>query len=461
LLKIVKYNITNRELIYFNLNHLIIFSMVLLVFSFLGNTSNSSDMLISAILVLITCQLFLFFSDFYDKKEYVKSSINFISTGVALMISLFVLKTVHIFLVKNFNIKIDHLLIAMSASLLAVILSRYLLDIIIEKTNLVKKIVIVGAKEEGLKLAEKIFENRKKGFKIVGFVDDDPELLGRTVSGQKVIGIMSDLEKISKEKNVDYIIVTTNKRGKNTFCSQTLLNLKLKGYKILEYQKFYEILLGKIDTTNLRPSWFIFSDGFKISFFKQTMKRVASIILSVLGIIITAPIMLITAILIKMDSKGPVFFKQARVGKNGKIFILIKFRTMGIDAEKESGPVWAQDADPRITRIGRILRNFRIDELPQLFNVLKGEMSIVGPRPERPFFVEKLKKQINYYGQRLTVEPGITGWAAIKYGYGSSVEDTIQKLKYDLFYIKNFSVLFDFFIILLTMKVVIFGRGAK
>jgi exopolysaccharide biosynthesis polyprenyl glycosylphosphotransferase len=229
----------------------------------------------------------------------------------------------------------------------------------------------------------------------------------------------------------------------------------------MEYHGFYELLLGKIDTSHLRPSWFIFSDGFKISQFKKVIKRIISIILSVLGIIITSPIMLITALLIKLDSKGPVFFKQARVGKNGRIFTLIKFRTMKQDAEKHSGPVWAQDDDPRITGLGRILRKFRIDELPQMFNVLKGEMNFVGPRPERPFFVEKLKKQINYYGQRLTVEPGITGWAAIKCGYGSSVEDAIEKLEYDLFYIKNFSIFFDFFVILLTLKVVIFGKGAK
>jgi exopolysaccharide biosynthesis polyprenyl glycosylphosphotransferase len=179
------------------------------------------------------------------------------------------------------------------------------------------------------------------------------------------------------------------------------------------------------------------------------------------GLLITAPVILITAIAIKLDSRGPVFFKQERIGENGRIFKVYKFRSMRTDAELNSGPVWAQEDDPRITRVGRIIRNLRIDEIPQMWNVLKGDMSFVGPRPERPHFVNELRKSVPYYDQRHTVKPGITGWAQVLYPYGASEDDALQKLKYDLYYVKHMSVVMDLLIVVKTIKIVLFGRGSR
>ncbi|MBU1627953.1 sugar transferase, partial [bacterium] len=436
MIKLVKYNYTNRDLVNIGINHVLIFFIAIFVLSIISDIPSVDGYLIGGILILLSCQVFLFLSDFYEGADKSKPSRILYSTFIGLLSSVVVLESASSFLKKYEELYFDNLLLAMSTSLLAIYLFRHLIDILLERMKMVKKIIIIGVNESGFELVKKISEKRNKNYKVIGFIDDNPNLQGRTVNSKKVIGSMSDLHRIVKEKKVDYIIVTTNERGSNTFCSDTLLKCKFDGYKVLEYQGFYELLLGKINTKNLRPSWFIFSDGFKISITKRILKRMMSIILSVIGLLVTSPFMLIAALLVKIDSKGPIFFKQTRVGKNGKIFTLIKFRTMREDAEKYSGPVWAQDDDPRITNAGKMLRKFRIDELPQMFNVLKGEMSFVGPRPERPFFVEQLKKQINYYGQRLTVEPGITGWAAIKCGYSSTVEDAIEKLQYDLFYIK-------------------------
>ncbi|MCP4371018.1 MAG: exopolysaccharide biosynthesis polyprenyl glycosylphosphotransferase, partial [Deltaproteobacteria bacterium] len=207
------------------------------------------------------------------------------------------------------------------------------------------------------------------------------------------------------------------------------------------------------------PAWLIFSDGFKKSFTLRFFKRVADLLLSFFMLLLLIPVFFITAVLIKLDSKGTVFFSQERVGENNKQYMVHKFRSMAANAEKISGPVWAKDDDPRITRVGKYIRKLRIDEIPQLLNVLKGEMSFVGPRPERMYFVKKLEEIIPYYSQRFTVKPGITGWAQVRYGYGASVEDAVEKLNYDLFYIKNVSIFMDLIIVLRTVKIVLFGKG--
>jgi len=218
---------------------------------------------------------------------------------------------------------------------------------------------------------------------------------------------------------------------------------------------------GKLAVAALNPSWLIFSGGFQKSHARRLIKRSADLILSLAMLILCLPVFIITAVLIKIDSKGPVFFSQERVGEKGRGYRVHKFRSMVADAEKQSGPVWAQTDDARVTRVGRFIRQWRIDELPQLWNVLKGEMSFVGPRPERKFFVEKLEEILPFYAIRSTVKPGITGWAQVSYGYGASVEDALEKLNYDLFYIKNMSALMDLMIVFKTIKIVLFGKGAR
>jgi sugar transferase (PEP-CTERM system associated) len=240
-----------------------------------------------------------------------------------------------------------------------------------------------------------------------------------------------------------------------------ILGCKLSGIEIVDALSFYEQITGKLLVEKMHPSWFIFSNGSRVTPFTRFTKRVFDLFFATVGLILIAPVIPFIALAVKLDSPGPVFFRQMRVGKGEKNFVLYKFRTMCKDAEKGTGAVWARENDPRVTRIGKFLRTTRLDEVPQLFNVLRGDMSFVGPRPERPEFVSDLKEKIPYYSNRHYVKPGATGWAQVKYPYGASVEDAEEKLCYDLYYIKNFSLVLDFMIILETVKVVVFGRGAR
>jgi len=265
---------------------------------------------------------------------------------------------------------------------------------------------------------------------------------------------------VAEAEGVSSVIVALDqKRGIMPY--HELLNCRLKGISVIDGESFYERITGKLLVEKINPSWLIFSDGFKKSTISRITKRLIGFILSLIMLTTLLPIMLLFAIAIKLDSRGPVLFSQKRVGENGELFTLYKFRSMKANAEDETGPVWAQDNDPRITRVGKIIRKLRIDELPQLWNVLKGDMSFVGPRPERPFFVEKLNHSIPYYKERFTVKPGVTGWAQIKYSYGACEKDALEKLKYDLYYIKNMSFVMDLSVILHTIKIVLLGRGSR
>jgi exopolysaccharide biosynthesis polyprenyl glycosylphosphotransferase len=225
--------------------------------------------------------------------------------------------------------------------------------------------------------------------------------------------------------------------------------------------RFYELVSGRILATQALPSWLIFSDGFHRSKGILLLKRMFDIVLSVIGLVLSIPLILVIIILIKSTSKGPFLLQQIRVGQMNRDFVMYKFRTMYENAEMMSGAVWAQEEDPRVTSVGKVLRRLRLDEIPQFWNVLKGDMSFVGPRPERPMFVNELKKEIPYYGERHSVKPGITGWAQIKYKYGASNEDALRKLEYDLFYIKNMSILFDMYIVSKTIKAIFLGNGVR
>jgi sugar transferase (PEP-CTERM system associated) len=238
-----------------------------------------------------------------------------------------------------------------------------------------------------------------------------------------------------------------------------LLDLKLAGVSFDHLATVYEQYTGKIAVENLRPSWLIFSEGFKKTRLQSAVKRLVDIALAVTGLVLGAPFFVLTALLVKATSPGPVLYRQQRVGQHGREFTIYKFRSMRADAEAASGAVWAQQNDARVTPVGKFLRKSRLDELPQLWNILRGDMSFVGPRPERPEFVRQLTEQIPYYGQRHVVRPGLTGWAQVKYPYGSTVEDALEKLQYELFYIKHMSVGFDVFIVLKTVKTVLLRKG--
>ena len=248
---------------------------------------------------------------------------------------------------------------------------------------------------------------------------------------------------------------------RRSFPAEDLLECRLRGIGVEDWLTFYEKQTGKILVTNLRPSWLIFSDGFVKTQLTRALKRSVDLVLSVIGLALSLPLMALTALAIKIDSRGPVLFRQERVGQNGRIFVLNKFRSMRADAEDTSGPVWAIPGDPRITRVGKWLRRTRLDELPQFLNVLVGDMSFIGPRPERPEFVRLLQRRLPFYPGRHSLRPGITGWAQVRHQYAASIEDSLEKLQYDLYYVKNLSPLLDLLILLSSVQVILFGRGAR
>jgi sugar transferase (PEP-CTERM system associated) len=316
----------------------------------------------------------------------------------------------------------------------------------------------------GTRLADVIasFESQSGAlpFKILGFLDDDPTAHDNLLPGYDLLGKAKELLGITEKLCPDILLVAlTNMRG--AFPVDDILECRFRGVRVEEWPTFYEKLTGKIFVNSLRPSWLIFSDGTVKTRLTETIKRAFDVVLSCMGLILSAPFMGLAAICIKLDSSGPVLFRQERVGKDGQVFVLYKFRSMRADAEGISGPVWASEDDPRVTRVGRVLRKIRFDEVPQMFNVLIGNMSFIGPRPERPIFVNQLKEQIPFYVLRFSVKPGITGWAQVKYQYGSTVEDAMEKLQYDLYYVKNMSVFLDLLILLNSLQVILLSRGAR
>jgi sugar transferase (PEP-CTERM system associated) len=321
-----------------------------------------------------------------------------------------------------------------------------------------ERIVIVGTGAAAVDLAREVTSRRDLGYHVVGFVAEDPALVGQSLFNPSVVGIVSELGQIVSRDRVARVVVALQDRRGHLPVDQ-LLDLRLQGtVAIEEGTSLYERVTGKISVEMLRPSWIIFSGGNRRGRLELGVRRAINIVGSLIAMIASIPIALLTVLAIKLDSKGPVFYTQERVGKNNRPFTIIKFRSMRVDAEQD-GPVWAQSGDERITRVGRIIRKIRVDEIPQFFNILRGDMSFVGPRAERPFFVEQLTREVPFYSQRHLVEPGLTGWAQVNYGYGSTVEDAVQKLQYDLYYIKNETLLLDLWVILKSLKIVFIGRG--
>jgi sugar transferase (PEP-CTERM system associated) len=323
-----------------------------------------------------------------------------------------------------------------------------------------ERILIVGSGNLAVELAREVLDRRDAGYRIVGFVGTDAELLGKSLINPRVIGMTEELDEIVKREHIDRIVVAMGER-RGQLPTNKLLQLSLAGQvDIEEGASFYERITGRVSLNMLRPSWLIFTGRGRQAKIAEVSRIVVHWLVALIGAILSLPIVLVTAVLIKLESKGPVFYKQERVGKNGRTFVLAKFRSMRVDAE-QAGPVWASKKDNRTTRVGRVIRKIRVDEIPQFWNILKGEMSFVGPRPERPHFVAQLAEEIPFYEQRHLIAPGLTGWAQIKYPYGASIEDARQKLQYDLFYIKNQSLIMDAVILFETVKIILFGRGAQ
>jgi sugar transferase (PEP-CTERM system associated) len=345
--------------------------------------------------------------------------------------------------------------------LLGVLLLRLLHLWLAGQDALSRNVLILGTGVSAQQIAIELVGRTPLGYRVIGFLGEHPAEVGRRLVNPSVVGTMAELLDQVERQRVNLIVVALeDRRGKLPV--KELLACRMNGIAVEEATTFYERLTGKILVNNLRPSWLVFSQGFRKPRLLLSSKAAAEFVVAALLIAAISPLLALLGLFIKLESRGPIFYRQERVGEKGRVFDLIKFRTMRVDAEAATGPVWAPAGpDPRVTRVGRWLRKARLDELPQLLNVLRGEMSFVGPRPERPHFVEQFRRIIPYYDERHSVRPGITGWAQVKFRYSSTIEDAEEKHQLDLYYVKHMSMLLDLTIVLDTIKVVLFGKGAR
>jgi sugar transferase (PEP-CTERM system associated) len=358
-------------------------------------------------------------------------------------------------------LRIDRSVLAATAAIAigTCFLIRVLFERIVDEEVFKRRVLVYGAGNRAKALLELRRRADTRGFRIVGFIQTDGDALG--AAANQLIDRPPDLFRWSEDQNIDEIVVAMDDRRVG-FPMHELLECRLSGIEILELPSFLERETGKVRLDVLNPSWIIFGEGFRASTLQQSLERGFDVLASAGLLVVASPFMLLAMLAIKLEDgwQAPLFYRQKRVGQHGEVFDVLKFRSMRIDAE-QFGAQYATENDPRVTRVGTLMRKTRIDELPQLINVLRGEMSFVGPRPERPEFVTDLEQRIPYYRERHTVKPGITGWAQLCYPYGSSEKDTIEKLQYDLYYVKNRSLLFDLAILVQTVEVVLWGKGAR
>ena len=418
--------------------------------------SGSRAFLWRLVIVTALCQLTFYYNDLYDL-TIVQSRRELIARLLQAAGSAAILIAVARVAVPSVTLDPRTFVTALSVFVLAVLTWRLAFNSLSRAPHLEERILILGTGPAARMLARQIGMRQDFGYRLIGFVDDRGER--SLVRRHDILGDVHDVGRLVAERQVTRIVVAlADRRG--SLPIEELLRAKLSGVRVEEATTTYERLTGKILLDDLKPSWLIFSDGFRASRLTRFIKRLLDLGLSAIGFVLAMPLMLLVAIAIRLDSRGPVLYSQERVGENSRVFTLYKFRSMRVGAERGT-PVWADDRDTRATRVGRVIRLIRLDELPQLWNVMRGDMSFVGPRPERPYFVEHLAAVIPFYMERHAVKPGVTGWAQVKYRYGSSIEDATEKLRYDLYYIKHLSVFFDLTIVIDTVKVIFSGRGAK
>ncbi len=376
---------------------------------------------------------------------------------VAFGLSLVVLSVVF-FLLPDVALWRSIFLYAMLFSFVLIMAARGLFARLVNWDRFRRRVIVVGAGDRAAKLGE-VGKGPNVGFQIVRYIrmtEREPRIEGATVR-EDIVGFHD----LAEELGVDEIVLALEER-RGALPVADLLKAKLAGVRVSEMSSFLERETGRVDLGSVSPSWLIFSDGFLGAKHMSVVgKRAFDVLASLTLLVVSSPLLLIAALLIKLTSRGPIFYHQERVGQLGRSFNVIKFRSMRTDAEKDGTPQWAQRHDPRVTTIGRIIRATRIDEIPQIFNVLRGDMSFVGPRPERPFFVRDLAAQIPFYHERHVAKPGITGWAQLNYPYGASVDDARHKLEYDLYYVKNYSMFLDLLILIQTVRVVLWRDGVR
>ncbi|MBT5111108.1 MAG: TIGR03013 family PEP-CTERM/XrtA system glycosyltransferase [Rhodospirillaceae bacterium] len=391
----------------------------------------------------------------YQRQFIIDLKIAAIRLMAANALAFFMLSIV-VYLVPSLRIWMSALLPALGIAFIFMLAARVVFLRVADIERFKRRILVVGADAQAMEIAK--LEDTGS-FRCVGFIPigDGPI----HVPDHRLLRRKNDLLGEFQSQDVDEIVVAMSER-RGVLPTDDLLACRLKGILVNDFWTFMERERGQVEVAALKPSWMIFAEGFtSTTRFQRMTKRFFDIVVSLMLLVFTTPVTIITAIFIYVQDRGPVFYRQERVGLYGETFFLMKFRSMRTDAEKDGVAQWAQAKDPRVTALGSFIRLTRIDEIPQVINVLKGEMSFIGPRPERPTIVEDLAKHIEYYHYRDTVKPGITGWAQINYPYGASVEDALQKLKYDLYYIKNYSLVLDFLILLQTVRVVLWPQGVR
>ncbi len=353
----------------------------------------------------------------------------------------------------------DFLAYAAMGTVLAVIAHRALGGHFGRLAVMQSRILVLGTGPVAKQVSESLMASDPHA-RIIGFFPSPNESVN-SVPQSQILASTASLAAAAARAGVDEVIVAVSDRRSGSMSLRDLLECKISGIRVSDISTHFEKRLGQIRLDYVNAGWLIFGDGFNQGFLRTAMKRAFDVVCASVLLVVSLPLMLVTMLLIALESRGPIFYRQERVGLNGKTFEVIKFRSMRCDAEPDGNPQWATAADDRVTRIGRLIRHVRIDELPQLYNVLKGEMSVVGPRPERPYFVDTLTKDIPYYAIRHSVKPGVTGWAQVRYEYGATVEDAKQKLQYDLYYVKNHTLFLDILIMFETVSVVLTGKGAR
>ena len=414
-------------------------------------------------LISLVCQICLYYNDLYD----LKVTDTFRELGIRLLQALgtaaIILAVIYLVFPKTI-VGSGIFAVSIVFVIILIVSWRFFYALILNHGLFNQKIILLGSGSLAQNIFNEIKTRKDSGYTIAVNVQDSSEDLDFSCQQiQTDIICKKDYDglcDLADQLDIKKVVVAIKER-RGAFPLKELVKCRVKGIDVIEGTSFYEMLAGKLIVDQINPAWIIFSDGFYKSRTRRFIKRSMDLIISLSMLILFSPLIIVTAILIKIDSTGPVLFSQERVGKNKKPYMVYKFRSMVEDAEKQSGPVWASDNDKRVTRVGSVIRKWRIDEMPQLWNVVKGDMSFVGPRPEREFFVKKLEEIIPYYRERFSVKPGISGWAQVCYGYGASVDDAVEKVNYDLFYIKNMSAFMDLMIILRTIKIVLFGKGAR
>lgn len=409
-----------------------------------------------SLLFTVVFQLSIYFFDLYELKRYHGMAETLTRLAQAYGIGCIILAVIYYFaplvMISTRVFWSGYLVTA-----IVLIVYRFYYYRVLLQRLFAEEVVIIGTGDLANDIAREVEGRHDSAYKVIAFVGSDPPEFNPHRA--PVFGSFELAHSVLSEKKIERIIVAPDDRRGSTPV-RFLLQYKMQGVAIEQGVSFYERMTGKILVERVDPSWIIFSDGFVLGRFKYLVKRLLDISLAGVLFVFTLPLMLVSAVVIKLESHGPVLYRQERVGQDGRLFKVIKFRSMRQDAEK-NGAVWAKEKDDRVTRFGSFIRKVRIDELPQLWNVLKGEMSMVGPRPERPVFVEELVKDIPYYNIRHGVKPGVTGWAQVRYPYGASKEDALRKLEFDLYYIKNISLALDLVVIFHTVKTVLFGRGGR